>query len=101
MHPIVVITSSSPDPKIAFISRVFAPLSGVEEDPVTGSAHCLLGPYWARKQNSAIGVEVSAKQVSARGGEVGVVWDQEKGVCKLRGFAKVIARGEIYVPHPS
>lgn len=50
---------------VDFVSRVFAPQSGIEEDPVTGSAHCLLIPYWAQKLNKETFV---AKQVSKRGG---------------------------------
>jgi PhzF family phenazine biosynthesis protein len=52
-----------------FISRFFAPGAGIDEDPVTGSAHCCLGPYWGRELGK---VEMSAFQASARGGEVGV-----------------------------
>lgn len=48
-----------------FVSRVFAPQSGIDEDPVTGSAHCLLIPYWAQKQNK---FNLTAKQISKRGG---------------------------------
>jgi len=48
-----------------FVSRVFAPQSGIEEDPVTGSAHCLLIPYWAHKLNR---YNLYAKQLSKRGG---------------------------------
>lgn len=48
-----------------FVSRVFAPQSGIDEDPVTGSAHCLLIPYWAQKLNKD---NLVAKQLSKRGG---------------------------------
>jgi PhzF family phenazine biosynthesis protein len=48
-----------------FVSRVFAPQSGIDEDPVTGSAHCLLIPYWAQKLNK---YNLTAKQMSKRGG---------------------------------
>lgn len=48
-----------------FVSRVFAPQSGIDEDPVTGSAHCLLIPYWAQKLNKD---NLFAKQLSKRGG---------------------------------
>lgn len=50
---------------VDFVSRVFAPQSGIDEDPVTGSAHCLLIPYWAQKLNK---YNLSAKQLSKRGG---------------------------------
>lgn len=52
-----------------FVSRYFAGYAGIDEDPVTGSAHCMLTPYWAAKLGKA---EMSAYQASKRGGEVGV-----------------------------
>jgi predicted PhzF superfamily epimerase YddE/YHI9 len=52
-----------------FVSRFFAPRSGVDEDPVTGSAHCALGPYWAGRLGKS---EFTAYQASARGGVVRV-----------------------------
>src|SRR4029079_15907146 len=45
----VIVTAGSDEPRYDFISRFFAPQSGVDEDPVTGSAHCALAPYWAGK----------------------------------------------------
>jgi predicted PhzF superfamily epimerase YddE/YHI9 len=75
-----------------FVSRFFAPDFGVPEDPVTGSAHCTLIPYWAEKLGKN---ELFARQVSARGGEL---------FCELRGDRVTMAgdavlymRGEIYV----
>ncbi len=56
-----------------FVSRYFAPHAGIPEDPVTGSAHCVLVPYWAAELDRA---ELSARQLSARGGEL---------QCRLRG----------------
>jgi len=52
---------------VDFVSRFFAPKYGVNEDPVTGSAHCSLTPYWARKLNKR---DLHARQVSKRGGEL-------------------------------
>ena len=52
-----------------FLSRYFAPAAGIAEDPVTGSAHCCLGPYWAERLGKT---ELLAYQASARGGEVRV-----------------------------
>ena len=52
-----------------FVSRYFAPHAGIPEDPVTGSAHCVLTPYWARRLDKA---RLNARQVSARGGELEV-----------------------------
>ncbi|MEM7305481.1 MAG: PhzF family phenazine biosynthesis protein [Planctomycetota bacterium] len=56
-----------------FVSRFFAPGLGVDEDPVTGSAHCVLTPYWGERLGRT---ELRARQISARGGDVG---------CELRG----------------
>jgi len=53
--------------KVDFVSRFFAPKLGIDEDPVTGSAHCALTPYWAKKLNKK---SVHAHQVSKRGGEL-------------------------------
>lgn len=76
-----------------FVSRFFAPGSGIAEDPVTGSAHCALAPYWATKlgRNSLIGY-----QASGRGGFVGahVVGDR----VELTGRAVTVLRGEWVAP---
>lgn len=65
----VIVTSRSDNPKYNFVSRFFAPGAGVDEDPVTGSAHCCLGPFWKDK----LGVnEMFGFQASQRGGEVRV-----------------------------
>lgn len=61
----VIITARGTD--VDFVSRFFAPKFGVPEDPVTGSAHCTLAPYWAQKLGKNI---LAAKQVSARGGSL-------------------------------
>lgn len=62
-------TAAGSDHGPDFVSRFFAPGSGVDEDPVTGSAHCTLGPYWAARLGR---IELLAHQVSARGGVVRV-----------------------------
>lgn len=64
-----IVTSRSDSSQYDFISRFFAPSAGVNEDPVTGSAHCCLGPYWAKKlgRNELVGY-----QASARGGVIKV-----------------------------
>lgn len=49
------------------VSRYFAPNSGIDEDPVTGSAHCAIAPYWAEKLGKT---SLTARQVSKRGGDV-------------------------------
>lgn len=61
----VIVTS--PGLSCDFVSRFFAPTMGIDEDPVTGSAHCTLIPFWAERLGRA---KLSARQVSARGGEL-------------------------------
>jgi predicted PhzF superfamily epimerase YddE/YHI9 len=56
-----------------FVSRFFAPAQGIAEDPVTGSAHCTLTPYWAQRLGKR---ELHALQVSSRGGEL---WCEDRG----------------------
>ena len=63
----MIVTGRSSSPDYHFVSRFFAPQVGVDEDPVCGSAHCCLGPYWAEKLDRSTLV---AHQVSCRGGVV-------------------------------
>ena len=73
-----------------FVSRFFAPRFGINEDPVTGSAHCALGPYWAVKLCKE---HLKGHQLSARGGEVGVIVGAE-GV-SLIGEAAMVMKGAL------
>jgi PhzF family phenazine biosynthesis protein len=86
----VIVTSRSSDLRFDFVSRFFAPGSGVDEDPVTGSAHCALTPYWAKKLGKT---EMTAYQASARGGVVHVRLAGDR--VKLSGRAVTILRGEL------
>jgi PhzF family phenazine biosynthesis protein len=65
----VIVTARSDDPAYDFVSRFFAPRAGVPEDPVTGSAHCCLGPYWAERLAKR---DLVGFQASQRGGTVRV-----------------------------
>ncbi len=65
----VIVTSASDDSRFDFVSRFFAPNAGVDEDPVTGSAHCALGPFWSERLGKT---DMTAFQASARGGIVRV-----------------------------
>ncbi len=65
----LIVTAASSSGKYDFVSRFFAPRYGIDEDPVTGSAHCCLGPYWAGELGRS---ELRAYQASSRGGHVGV-----------------------------
>lgn len=66
LYPYGVI-ATAPGEDVDFVSRYFAPAHGVPEDPVTGSAHCTLVPYWARRLDKP---KLHARQISARGGEL-------------------------------
>jgi predicted PhzF superfamily epimerase YddE/YHI9 len=71
----VIVTARSATPEFDFVSRFFAPGSGVDEDPVTGSAHTALGPYWGAKLGKQ---EMTGYQASARGGVVRVRLNGER-----------------------
>jgi len=86
----VIVTARSSDPRFDFVSRFFAPGSGVDEDPVTGSAHCALTPYWAKKLGKN---EMTAFQASRRGGGVRVRLAGDR--VKLGGRAVTVFRGEL------
>ena len=86
----VIVTSPSESGDFDFVSRFFAPGAGIDEDPVTGSAHCCLGPYWAPKLGKT---EMFAYQASARGGTVGVEVKGNRVI--LRGQAVTVVRGEL------
>ncbi|KAG8921782.1 hypothetical protein FRC00_008240 [Tulasnella sp. 408] len=95
---LIIITSSRPTslrPSARFISRVFAPRSGIAEDPVTGSAHCMLTPYWSQVLDIPPGVVVEARQVSKRGGDLDLIWEKESGRVRIQGSAVVTMRGEL------
>jgi PhzF family phenazine biosynthesis protein len=86
----VIVTSRAAPGRYDFISRFFAPGSGIDEDPVTGSAHCCLGAFWARRLGKT---EFLAYQASPRGGEVRVRVIGERTL--LGGQAVTVARGEL------
>lgn len=86
----VIVTAPSEDSRFDFVSRFFAPAAGIDEDPVTGSAHCCLGPYWGSKLQKRM---VVGRQVSSRGGVVQVMMLSGERV-RLRGDAVIVAQGE-------
>jgi len=73
-----------------FVSRFFAPKVGINEDPVTGSAHCRLVPYWSAKLGKT---QMLAHQVSARGGVLKVTLDGQR--VRMAGQAVTVVRGEL------
>jgi PhzF family phenazine biosynthesis protein len=87
----VIVTSTSEDARFDFVSRFFAPNAGVNEDPVTGSAHCCLGPYWSTRLGKD---EMTAFQASARGGVVHLRMTDDRVL--LGGQAVTVVRGVLY-----
>jgi PhzF family phenazine biosynthesis protein len=89
----LIATAKSDDPQHDFVSRFFAPNHGIPEDPVTGSAHCKLAPYWAKRLGKA---KMTARQISPRGGTVvcEVVGDR----VKLGGTCVEYSSAEIALP---
>ena len=86
----VIVTSRSDSPEYDFVSRFFAPAAGVDEDPVTGSTHCALGPYWQSRLGKA---ELAARQVSTRGGELRVRVDGDR--VRIAGQAVTVLRATL------
>jgi predicted PhzF superfamily epimerase YddE/YHI9 len=86
----VIVTARSADPAFDFVSRFFAPAAGVNEDPVTGSAHCCLSEWWGPKLGKT---EMAAFQASQRGGVVRVSRAGDR--VKLGGRAVTVSRGEL------
>lgn len=87
LHPYAV-SVSAPGDATDFVSRYFAPGYGIPEDPVTGSAHCALTPYWTRRLGRS---RLHARQLSVRGGELWCEMDGDRVI--LRGKAVLTMRG--------
>ena len=87
---VIVTAQAHAGSDVDFVSRFFAPRVGVDEDPVTGSAHCALAPFWARRlgRTSLVGA-----QLSPRGGRVGVEVRGERVM--LRGRAVTVLEGSL------
>lgn len=77
-----------------FLSRFFAPWAGIAEDPVTGSAHSVLGPYWAAQLGRQ---QLAARQCSARGGELKVEVRAGEGRVVVSGSAVVVMQGRLLI----
>jgi len=86
----VIVTSPASRPGADFVSRFFAPGVGIAEDPVTGSAHCTLAPYWAQRLARS---ELTGYQASARGGHVKVRLEGDRVL--LAGRAVTVFSGEL------
>jgi PhzF family phenazine biosynthesis protein len=87
----VIVTAQGEDAD--FVSRFFAPRAGVPEDPVTGSSHCSLIPFWAERLGKT---ELFARQISRRGGELWCRFAGER--VGIGGRAVIYCRGELEVP---
>ena len=86
----LIVTAVSSKEPFDFVSRYFAPAVGIDEDPVTGSAHCCLGPYWRQRLGRSV---FRAYQASARGGEMEVRVVGER--VHLIGQAVTVLRGQL------
>lgn len=84
----VIVTA--PGTEVDFVSRFFAPRLGIPEDPVTGSAHCALAPYWAKRLGKNV---LTARQVSRRGGNIGCELKTDRVI--LSGSAVTVMTSEI------
>uniref|UniRef100_A0A0C9QSP6 TSA: Wollemia nobilis Ref_Wollemi_Transcript_11410_1993 transcribed RNA sequence n=1 Tax=Wollemia nobilis TaxID=56998 RepID=A0A0C9QSP6_9CONI len=93
---LIVTSAGEQDSEFDFISRYFCPKAGVTEDPVTGSAHCALGPYWADKLQKDT---LEAYQASERGGRVSVKVNKVKGRVSLQGSAVLVMMGTLVNSH--
>lgn len=89
----VIVTALSDEPQFDFVSRFFAPAMGVNEDPVCGSAHCCLTPYWGERLGKR---ELMAYQASARGGVLKLRWNNDRVI--LAGQAVTVWQGELLSP---
>jgi PhzF family phenazine biosynthesis protein len=86
----VIVTAVSTETDFDFVSRFFAPAAGVNEDPVTGSAHCALATFWGDKLGKT---ELTAYQASRRGGVVKMSLREDRVL--LSGQAVMIMKGEV------
>jgi predicted PhzF superfamily epimerase YddE/YHI9 len=90
----VIATAPGPDPDTDFVSRFFAPGAGVPEDPVTGSAHCTLTPYWAERLGKT---KLHARQLSPRGGELWCELVAPRTGSTDAARVKIAGRGVLYL----
>ena len=90
--PEIIITAACENADEDFVSRFFAPQLGIAEDPVTGSAHCLLAPFWAEKLGKT---EFTAYQASPRGGRLHLRLVGER--VKIRGAAVIVFEGQLRI----
>lgn len=90
----VIVTAPADANEIDFVSRAFFPKLGIEEDPVTGSAHCALTPYWANRLGKT---KLRAQQISERCGELHCEITKDERVV-IAGGAQLYLKGNYYIP---
>lgn len=88
----LLVIATAPGDETDVVSRVFAPAAGINEDPVTGSAHCLLTPYWAERLERA---HFTAYQASARGGYIGCTLAGDRAI--LTGPCRTVIEGHFHL----
>lgn len=89
----ILATAAADDHGLDFVSRCFFPRCAIDEDPVTGSAHTTMAPYWGARFGKAA---LAARQISSRGGDVGCLVEGDRVL--LSGSAVTFLRGEIEIP---
>ena len=82
----------APAAEYDYVTRVFAPSFGIDEDPATGSAQCVLAPYWSEELGKT---EMRAFQASARGAELTASWTPGDRKVLVSGSCRTFARGEL------
>ena len=88
-----ITAATAPGEEVDFVSRCFAPAAGIDEDPVTGSAHCALAPYWADRLGKTA---LTARQVSSRGGRLACTMQGDRVV--ISGRTALYLTGTIELP---
>lgn len=88
----LAVLATAPGKEVDFVSRFFAPKVGIPEDPVTGSAHCSLTPFWAKRLGKKI---LTARQISSRGGDL--LCEERNDRVIISGSAVEYLRGEIVI----
>ena len=91
-YRMIILTAQSEIPNIDFVSRVFAPSAGIDEDPATGIAICILGPIWSQKLSKT---RLRAFQASSRGADFDVFVQDQRVI--LTGKATMVLKGRLYV----
>jgi predicted PhzF superfamily epimerase YddE/YHI9 len=90
---VIVTILGGQDTSYDFISRYFAPWVGIPEDPVTGSAHTVLTPYWSEELGGKM--ELFARQCSPRGGELGLELKPDLGQVLVKGQGTIVLSGTL------